>query len=181
MAPGSYRYLVSLFILSAIALSSCRVGYQTTFEPGSTAPDISFVTPSGEKRTLSSYRGKVVLLNLWASWCSECRSEIPALEALQRELGPRGFRVVAVSIDSDPEQLRTFLDSRSLNYVVGREDEPKAATLYKTTGVPETFLLDKEGRFVLVQDPDSREAVTRILGPRRWGSQHFMDQIAKLL
>ena len=116
---------------------------------GSPAPAFRAVTlgtPPVEK-TLASYKGQVVLLNVWATWCGPCRIEMPSMEQLHRELGPRGLHVVAVSID-DPgseQQIRDFAKHLGLTFEILHDASGKIQQQYQTTGVPETFVIGRDG------------------------------------
>lgn len=98
-------------------------------------------------RTLADYRGEVVLLNVWATWCAPCRVEMPSLQALHDEFGPQGLRVVAVSID-DPgseDQIREFAREYRLTFDILHEPAARIKRGYQTTGVPETFIIGRDG------------------------------------
>lgn len=114
-------------------------------------PDLAFEGPDGGPAKLSDFRGRIVLLNLWATWCAPCRKEMPALDRLQAELGGKDFEVVALSVDTrNLERRRTFLDEvgvRSLAFYA----DPKADSLQalkgaaKVVGLPTTILIDRRG------------------------------------
>ena len=116
---------------------------------GSDAPDFkaaALAEPTVVK-TLADYRGQVVLLNLWATWCGPCRVEMPSIEALHRDYGPKGLKVVAVSIDQPgaEEAIRAFLLERGLTFEVLYESSGEIQRTYQTSGVPETFLIGRDG------------------------------------
>ncbi len=115
------------------------------------ATEIAFDGPAGEKLKLSDFRGKTVLLNLWATWCVPCRVEMPALDRLQGELGGKAFEVVAVNIDTARlERRKAFLDSVGVNKLAFYTDA-KAETFQtlrqagKVIGLPTTILIDERG------------------------------------
>jgi thiol-disulfide isomerase/thioredoxin len=115
------------------------------------ATDIAFNGPGGEKLKLTDFRGKTVLLNLWATWCVPCRVEMPALDRLQGELGGKDFEVVAVNIDTARlERRKAFLDSVGVNRLAFYTDA-KAETFQtlkqagKVVGLPTTILIDNAG------------------------------------
>ena len=113
-------------------------------------PDLSFYDAAGRPRRLADWRGKVVLLNVWATWCTPCRKEMPALERLQQKLGGSDFEVVALSIDrggaADVRRFYEEIGIRSLTVYV--DPESQATAKLKTLGVPTTLLLDRAGREV---------------------------------
>lgn len=116
---------------------------------GSQAPMFSGATIEGSVRSksLADYKGKVVLLNVWATWCGPCRTEMPSIEALHKEMGPKGLHVVAVSID-DPgkaDEIRKFLQDFNLSFEVLHDSTHAIQAAYQTTGVPETFVIARDG------------------------------------
>jgi cytochrome c-type biogenesis protein len=109
------------------------------------APEIELKTLDGRPYSLASLRGRVVLLNFWATWCIPCRQEIPDLSAMQRDLGARGLTVVGVSADDSPEDVRDFQRALAQDYtvVLGTTD---AKSSYGVVGLPKTFVIDRQGR-----------------------------------
>jgi cytochrome c biogenesis protein CcmG, thiol:disulfide interchange protein DsbE len=116
---------------------------------GSQAPVFAGATVDGSARakSLADYKGKVVLLNVWATWCGPCRTEMPSIEALHKAMGPQGLHVVAVSID-DPGKgpaIRKFLSDFGLTFEVLHDSTQAIQQAYQTTGVPETFIIAADG------------------------------------
>jgi len=114
-------------------------------------PDLAFEGPDGKPMKLSDLRGKVVLLNLWATWCAPCRKEMPALDRLQAALGGKDFEVVALSVDTrNLDRRKPFLDSVGVKSLAFYAD-PKADSLQilkgaaKVVGLPTTLLVDRRG------------------------------------
>jgi cytochrome c biogenesis protein CcmG/thiol:disulfide interchange protein DsbE len=116
---------------------------------GSEAPEFEAVTLDTPPRTktLVDYRGEVVLLNIWATWCLPCREEMPSLQRLHEALGDDGLRIVAVSIDraADAEKIRDFAREYGLTFEILHDPSGEIRRLYQTTGVPETFVIGREG------------------------------------
>jgi thiol-disulfide isomerase/thioredoxin len=95
---------------------------------------------------LRAYRGKIVLLNFWATWCAPCQLEMPRFIAWQNKYGPRGLRIIGISMDDDPAMAGSLVRKLKLNYPVVMGDE-KIGHLYGgVMGLPITFLIDKQGR-----------------------------------
>lgn len=121
---------------------------------GAKAPDFEAVTLfDHEVRSLKEYyKGQVVLVNIWATWCAPCRREMPSLERLHREFGPRGLKIVAINAadpDASDSTVKAFADSYGLTFDILR-DMPAAGqdsimAIYKTRGFPESFVIDKNG------------------------------------
>ena len=116
---------------------------------GSAAPEFSAQTldAAGATRTLADYRGQVVLLNVWATWCAPCRAEMPSIQALHESYRAAGLRVVAVSVDGEGEQtkIRDFIREYGLTFEVLHNASGDIQQRYQTTGVPESFVIGPDG------------------------------------
>jgi cytochrome c biogenesis protein CcmG, thiol:disulfide interchange protein DsbE len=119
-----------------------RVG---TEAPGFNAVDV--MRSDTELKTLSDYRGQVILLNIWATWCEPCKKEMPSMEALHRDLKDRGLAVVAVSVDNVNMEstIRQFVKDYDLTFDVLYDRAELFRAVYRYTGVPETYIIDREG------------------------------------
>lgn len=116
---------------------------------GDTMPAYEAKWLDGSTFDLAKSRGKVVLLNVWATWCGPCRYEIPELQAIHDEHAPKGFEVIGVSVDqSGADAVKQFVDERKMTYPVALDEEGRIATLLETTVLPTTVLLDREGKIV---------------------------------
>ena len=140
--------------------------------PGSEAPDFHAVNlATGETMALADYRGQVLLLNIWATWCVPCELEMPSIQRLHETLGPKGLKVVAVSIDqSESEEVLEWVRERNLTFEVLQDREGRIERTYQTTGVPESFIVDRAGIIVKKEfgarewdDPDILATLTRLL------------------
>ena len=98
-------------------------------------------------RTLDDYKGKVVLLNVWATWCPPCRAEMPSIEQLYQQYGSRGLNVVAVSVDDavSEDSIRAFARDLGLTFPILHDPTGKIEEVYQTTGYPETFVIGRDG------------------------------------
>ncbi len=135
---------------------------------GSNAPDFT-VQDSDHTITLSQFRGQVVVLNFWATWCPPCVAETPALVSMQALLKNKGVTVLAVSIDADDAAYHKFLKDYGVNMVTVRDEAKKASTLYGTFGWPETYIIDRNG--VIRR---------KFIGPVEWTSPEITDYLSKL-
>jgi peroxiredoxin len=122
-------------------------------------------------RTLADYKGQVVLVNIWATWCGPCREEIPSLQALYRDFAPRGFKIVAVSVD-DPgkeREVEQFMRGYGVTFDVLHDPAGAIRKTYQTTGVPENFVIGTDGvvrKKAYAQDwnaPENRALIGRLL------------------
>jgi thiol-disulfide isomerase/thioredoxin len=110
------------------------------------APSLVRNSLGGQPVDLSAYRGKVVLLNFWATWCAPCQLEMPRFAAWQKQYGPQGLQIVGVSMDDEPEGVRKLASKLRINYPVVMGDE-QLGTLYGgILGLPVTFLIDRQGQ-----------------------------------
>jgi thiol-disulfide isomerase/thioredoxin len=135
-------------------------------------PDFKFLDGAGKELSFKTFTGKVVLLNLWATWCAPCRKEMPHLDRLQAELGSERFEVVAIAVDrSGVNGARKFLDQIG-NKTLGLYADPSArlASELKVLGLPATLLIDAEGR-----------EVGRLLGPAEWASEDAKALVRSVL
>ena len=126
-----------------------------TLAVGSQAPDFTLKDWSGKDISLSSLRGRVVLLNFWATWCSTCVVEMPSMERLKNMQAGRDFTLLAVSVDEGWDDIRRFFQKGTKMTVV-HDPEKKTPRLYGTEKFPETYIIDKEGnvRFYVVSNRD---------------------------
>lgn len=119
---------------------------------GAIAPDLEFPDPDGKMRKLSDLRGKVVLLDFWASWCGPCRRENPNVTKIYAQYHDKGFEVFSVSLDSDAASWKRAIEADKLvwpNHVSDlKKWQSQAAAIYGVRSIPSTFLLDKEGRII---------------------------------
>ncbi len=151
--------------------SSFKLGEMAAFvtrKPPEALPDVTFEDASGKTVSLSSFKGKTILLNLWATWCGPCREEMPALNRLQKELGSDKFEVVALSLDRGGYQAsRKFLDDLQADDVkLYADPTAKQGMALRLIGMPTTILIDKDGR-----------EVGRLAGSAKWDS----DDAKKLI
>lgn len=135
-------------------------------------PDFRFEDGSGRPRTLADFRGRYVLLNIWATWCAPCREEMPALARLQKKLGGDDFEVLALSIDSGgaPAVRQFFRETGVEGLGIYLDRSLQVNSALRIVGVPTTVLLDRQGR-----------EVARHLGPAEWDSAQAMQQIQSLI
>ncbi len=135
------------------------------------APDFAVPDLQGQATRLSAFRGKVVLVNLWTTWCPPCREEMPSMEKLYLRLRDRGFVLLAVSQDEGGQAVvKPFVEQLGLTFPVLVDPEHQVGDRYEVWGYPESFLVDREGR-----------VVERIIGPRDWLAPSQVERIEKLL
>ena len=133
--------------------------------PAAPGSSVSLPTLDGSSsQSLGSLRGKVVVLNFWASWCGPCENEAPMLERAQRRLAPSGGTVLGVTYKDDADASRAFVRKFKLSYPSLRDDRLALAPKYGTTKLPETFVLDRRGRVVALSRGEvNQEFLTRAI------------------
>ena len=154
-------------LLAILLLASCNHGSRPR-HIGDPAPDFT-LQDSDRTVTLNQFRGQVVLLNFWATWCPPCVEEMPSLISLQERTSSRGVVVLGVSIDVDEDAYHRFLKQRNVNFLTVRDPEQKVAGLYGTAGWPETYIIDRQG--VLRR---------KVVGPIDWNSPEMMEFLRRL-
>jgi len=144
---------------------------------GSKAPDFKALTLDSvpKEKSLADYRGQVVMINVWATWCLPCRVEMPSIEALHKDYGPKGLKIVAVSIDdpgTDPG-IRAFAKQYGLTFEILHDPKGQITDLYDISGYPETFIVGRDGvirkKLMSATDwnsPEARALVDRLLTER---------------
>lgn len=140
---------------------------------GSTAPDFrAKVLNENRYKTLADYKGQVVLLNVWATWCPPCQAEMPSLQRLYQAYGDKGLKLVAVSIDDyvTEDSIRAFAKNFGITFEILHDSTHAIERLYQTTGYPESFVIGREGTIR-----------KKWIGPDDWSSQGNRALVAQLL
>lgn len=131
--------------------AACGRSDKASREPVSRTPEVlefELKDLSGKTVRLSDFRGKVVLLDFWATWCGPCEETVPWLGKLQERYGPRGFTVLGLSVDDYPEDVPLFVGEHGIRYPVLLDPDKKVFRRLGVPGVPATFLVDRDGRIV---------------------------------
>jgi peroxiredoxin len=137
------RALVSITVCLILLLAGCDRGTAPK-NIGRLAPEFSLQDGQG-KISLRQFRGQVVVLNFWASWCPPCIDETPSLVTMQQRLKARGITVVGVSSDEDEQAYRRFVQEYGINFPTVRDPSEKVEHLYGTVKIPETYIIDRNG------------------------------------
>ena len=141
-------------------------------EVGSSAPTFAATDLANNRRVnLTDYKGQVVLLNIWATWCEPCKVEMPSMEQLEKELGPSGLKIVAVSVDEgSADAVRQFARDYGLTFEILHDPSGRIQRTYQTTGIPESFVINREGRIV-----------KKVIGASNWDATVNKDLMRRLL
>lgn len=137
---------------------------------GKVAPDFSLPTLAGSTLTLADYRGKVVFLNFWATWCAPCEEEMPSMQKLHEHFKDRDFVILSISIDEGKNAVGPFMERLGLTFPVAFDPASEVAGLYGLTGVPETFLIGPTG--VIMH---------HLIGPGDWYNSGIISAFESLL
>lgn len=163
--------LLGIALVVAYAFTNLRETRGYALRTGSEAPGFRLPALDGSVVDLASFRGQVVVVNFWATWCPPCVDEMPSLEKLHRALGREGLVVLGVSADEDESALRQFVARTGVSFRILRDPGGRgAASAYHTTGYPETFVIDRAG--VLAES---------FVGPAEWASPKAIDHFRELL
>jgi cytochrome c biogenesis protein CcmG, thiol:disulfide interchange protein DsbE len=146
----------AFFVLAFFTLPHYRQGESSI--AGKTAMDIP-LTIDGKPGKLDAFRGKVVVLNFWATWCPPCVEETPSLIQLQQRIASRNGVVLGVSVDEDDAAYRKFIQDHGITYPTSRDASKKSALEYGTVMYPETYIIDRKGKIV-----------RKVIGPQDWNS-----------
>jgi peroxiredoxin len=163
---------VALFAAGVAAFVLTREPSGPSLRSGTLAPAFSLPVAGGAELTLASLRGRVVFVNFWATWCAPCRQEAPSLERLYRSLRDEGFEVLAISIDApaDDAAVEAFTREFELTFPIPRDTAKRVYDAYRASGVPETFLVDRQGR-----------VLERFVGPQDWDDPRYARAIRRAL
>lgn len=164
-----FLHIIIFFLVFFIAV---YIFLQPSVKKGVPAPDFRLPDLNGQEVTLSQFRGKVVFLNFWATWCPPCIEEMPSINALQKKVQSNDFVILTVNIDqTGRENIKKFVDSRGLEFRVLLDPKSDvSAGKYGISGVPETFLIDRNGI-----------VIERYIGPRNWTEEAFITYLNKIL
>jgi|SRR5579863_7650233 cytochrome c biogenesis protein CcmG, thiol:disulfide interchange protein DsbE len=161
------RCLVPLVCVAVLFSTACLRGSRPE-RVGEAAPDFS-VQDSDRKVLLSQFRGQVVVLNFWATWCPPCNEELPSLKSMQDRTRAKGVVVLGISIDVDEDAYHRFLRQRGVNFLTVRDPEQKISGIYGTHGWPESYIIDRQG--VLRR---------KVIGPIDWDASDVIEFLNKL-
>jgi cytochrome c biogenesis protein CcmG, thiol:disulfide interchange protein DsbE len=147
MRAVGLRFLVAIAFTGACSSSADSRTVPAPVEVGRSAPAYRTTSLAGDSVSLAQLHGKVVLLNVWATWCHPCREEIPQLQALHAQYKDRGLELVGVSVDVDgaDSDIQEFMKEFAMTYPIWRDPGERVSAQFLVVGVPTTFLIDREG------------------------------------
>lgn len=165
MAWGSMGFAAA--VLAFFTLPHYRQGESSV--AGKTAEDIPMQI-DGKSEPLSDFRGKVVVLNFWATWCPPCVEETPSLIELNKRIANRNGVVIGVSVDDDAAAYQKFIQDHGINFPTWRDPSKKYAQDYGTVMYPETYIIDRHGKIA-----------RKVIGPQDWNSAEMVSYFDALL
>ncbi len=140
------------------------------FEEPLVAPDFTLKDLKGNQVTLKNFKGRVVFLNFWATWCPPCRREMPSMERLYKQLKDRDFTMLAVDMQESEKPVKAFMSEFSLSFPALLDRNGDISSLYGIVGLPSTYIIDREGKII-----------GKAVGPRDWSSQESIRLFQSLL
>lgn len=164
------RRLLLIGAALALALPGSTLANSTTVRAGVEAPDFALRSSSGQNLRLSEYRGQVVMINFWATWCGPCRQEMPKLDEIFARYEPAGFALLGVNIDEDSAQAQRLADELGVTFPLLFDDEQSVSRLYDVQAMPMTVMVDRDGEVRSVH-----------YGYRPGMEQRYLDEVRALL
>ena len=138
------KQLIRVFILTIASLFTVSVGVQAASVSGP-APNFTLKSLNGSNVKLSELRGKVVLLNFWASWCGPCREEMPLLNKIHNKYQPLGFTILGVNVEEQSDAAKNFIAQRPVDFPILLDSKNQVSKMYDVVAMPTTVLIDRDG------------------------------------
>lgn len=180
-------FLLAVVSAAVFLLASCHKPESDSaleiFQAGARVPAFQLARLDGSAAGAGIFAGKTTLLNFWATWCTTCVAEMPALERLHLKLQDQGFQVVGISVDAADKtaEVEEFVRRNSITFPVLRDPGFSTPRRFATTGFPESFFIDASGRFLSFADPLAHQAGVRVISDRPWDSEDYINAVRKLL
>lgn len=163
--------ILAVMVILGIALAWVIVNSMRdhVVQVGDRAPNFSITTDSGQAVSLANYRGKVLVLNFWASWCPPCVEETPSLNKFQQEVAGSGVTVLGISIDRNKKMYDRFLRRFGVSFETARDPDAKISASYGTFKIPETYIIDRNGK-----------VAEKIISDRNWTDPQIVNFVKSL-
>ncbi|MDR2542561.1 MAG: TlpA family protein disulfide reductase [Treponema sp.] len=177
---GTFVFIFGLFFIllpqllnaqvSADASRLLRAARIQVLNQPENAQDFTLQMLNGERVSLSSYRGKVVFLNFWATWCPPCRQEMPSMEVLYQRYKEHGLEMLAVNLRENPNEVRQFIQENGYTFPVLLDLDGRVGARYGVRGIPTTLIIDRQGRII-----------GRLVGSIYWDTSQVFEAFEALL
>ena len=162
--------VVMLLLIIGLGVSAYAMSLAPKIQEGEVATPFVLKDLNGKSVSLASYRGNIVLLNFWASWCPPCRSEMPSIQKLYEKMAGKKFVILAVSVERAPKgKIASFISENGYTFPVLLDDGGKVSSAYGITSIPTTYLLDKKGQILKKE-----------VGSRDWSDPEIIDKLLDL-
>jgi peroxiredoxin len=168
-ARSGILLLVLAFFFQYACSSTPKTESAGPVTEGQVAPDFRFRDQTGQQFSLFDFRGQVVLVNFWATWCTPCREEMPSLQSLVRQMESRGLMLIALSVDESWSPVNEFIHESGIAFPVFDDFDKQIANRYGTFKFPETYVVDKRGRVAL-----------KVIGATDWAAPTMVAYLQKL-
>jgi peroxiredoxin len=165
MRPKALIFFTVVGLLAALAIYQELEGPGPTLQ-GSQAPEFELKNFEGETVRLSDFRGKLVFLNFWATWCGPCIDELPAMMEMKKAFAGRPFEMLGISFDTSWDEVNSYLDENGIELSTVLDPAQINRVEFRTTGVPETFLIDGNGM-----------VLKKYIGPWTWDSPNMIAEV----
>lgn len=162
--------MLAVLLLGGLALVLGNSMRERIVVVGDAAPKFTVTTDHGRQVSTRDFGGKVLVVNFWATWCPPCIEEMPSLQAMAQQLGPKGVVVLGVSVDKNGASYKKFLDQARVTFETSRDPEANISADYGTFKYPETYIIDRDGK-----------VRQKIIGPQDWTAPEVIRSIESLL
>jgi thiol-disulfide isomerase/thioredoxin len=182
-----YRPIWVFGLLLLLSISACQKSesnlHLDKLKPGDALPKIAFLDIHGKKTDFEKFKGKVVLLNFWATWCPPCIAEMPAMEKLYRAIGKDKFEIVAINVDppTSKNDVIEFVKKHEITFNILFDPELISVNEFGVTGFPESIFVGKDSKIVAVIDPETDKPTTRLISDRPWDNEEYQKIINELI
>lgn len=162
--------IAAFFVAGAMACAAALAGDASGDAQGKPAPGFTLDSRAGKPVSLEQYKGQVVMLNFWASWCGPCKQEMPLLEDIQKKYGKLGFTLIGVNVEPDSKAANAVLEKIPVSFPVVYDTESKVSKAYDVSGMPASVFIDRKGQVRLLHR-----------GYKPGDENQYMDQIRALI
>ncbi len=164
------KFITLIRLTAALMLGACLAPYAAAEVIQGKAPDFTLKSQSGENIKLSELRGKVVMINFWASWCGPCRQEMPVLDQLYQRYRSLDFTILGINVEEDSEAAKSLLKDVPVTFPILFDSANNVSKLYKVKGMPSTLLVDRDGNMRYMY-----------MGYQRGYEQEYQNQVRALI